>query len=167
MRARFPLLTAMAVGFATPQIATADTKADIEARYAQLKEAMAARDAPAIKALLAPKFQSTDVRGDTSDADEMIEDLGRFPANPDRKSETTVKSLTVKGESALVEKQLDIKMSRQGPDGAAHSMEIITLSDDSWVQSPGGWLLASTAAQDLTMIRDGVVMRHMAKGDAQ
>jgi ketosteroid isomerase-like protein len=166
MRARFLLVTAMAIGLGTPQIAAADTKADIEARYAQLKVAMAARDAPAIKALLAPKFQSTDVRGDTSDADEMIYDLARFPPNPDRKSETTVKSLTVKGDTALVEQQYDAKMPRQGPDGAPHSMEIIALSDDSWVQSPGGWLLASTVTKDMTIMHDGTVMRHMAKGDA-
>ena len=142
-----------------------DPKSDFEARYAQLNTAEEARDAKAIKALLAPKFQSIDVRGEASDADEMIDDLGHFPADANRKTTTTLKAVTVTGDAAVVQQSRDIRLSHPGMDGAAHAMEIITQSDDNWVQSSGGWLLAKTTATEITLIRDGAVMRHMAKGD--
>lgn len=172
MRAKSILLTAsLAASLALSQSAMADADADAKAaftaRYAQLRTAFESRDPKAIKALLAPKFQSFDVRGEASDADEMIDDLGRFPPNADRKTEMTIKSVATKGDTAVVEQTRDIKLSHPGPDSAAHAMEIVSTSDDSWVQSPSGWLLASTATIDMTIMRDGVVMRHMSKGDGQ
>ena len=166
MRAKTCLMAmSLMASLTLPQAAQADAKSDFEARYAMLNAAEASRDAKAIKALLAPKFQSIDVRGEASNADEMIDDLGRFPPDAKRSTQTTIQSVTVKGDTALVEQTRDIKLSHPGMDGAAHAMEIITQSDDNWVQSSGGWLLAKTTATEITLIRDGAVMRHMAKGD--
>ena len=147
------------------QAAQADARADFETRYAQLNAAEASRDAKAIKALLAPKFQSIDVRGEASNADEMIDDLGRFPPDAKRTTQTTIQSVTMKGDSAVVEQTRDIKMSHPGMDGATHAIEFVTVSEDSWVLSPSGWLLASITAKEMTLLRDGAVMRHMVKGD--
>ena len=83
--AAFLTASPMAAAIVLPQAALADAQPDFTARYAQLHTALESRDAKAIKALLAPRFQSIDVRGEASDADEMIDDLGRFPPNADRK----------------------------------------------------------------------------------
>ena len=171
MRARACHLTlrliaaTLAADIALPQTVLADAQADFTARYAQLRTAMESRDAKAIKALLAPKFQSIDVRGEASDADEMIDDLGRLPPSGDRKSETTLKTVTVTSDTAMIEESRDIKLSHVGQDGTTHAIEFVTVSDDSWVQSPSGWLLASTTAKEMTMMRDGTVLRHIVKGD--
>ena len=166
MRAKTCLMAmSLMASLTLPQAAQADAKSDFEARYAMLNAAEASRDAKAIKALLAPKFQSIDVRGEASNADEMIDDLGRFPPDAKRSTQTTIQSVTVKGDTALVEQTRDIKLSHPGMDGATHAIEFVTVSNDSWVQSPSGWLLSNITAKEMTLQRDGAVRRHMVKGE--
>lgn len=198
-------------------------KAALEPRYAALRQAMEARDGPAIKALLTKDFQSTDLQGNTTDADEMIEDLNRWqnvrgrgmggrgmgerhgpggaggpdmppppgagappagmagagaggppPGTPpgpppgppsERKVETSFVSLTVTGDTALARRKRDMSGKRVGPDGAPHSFEMISFTDDTWKQVGGTWLLKSTVAREMTMLRDGQEMRHMVAGE--
>jgi hypothetical protein len=157
------LLTATMLMVSTPLLA--DAKADIEARAAGLKVAMDERDDKAIKKFLTKDFQSTDISGETSDADDMITRLAMIPVDPAMKSDSTIVSVTVDGPSAKVVQTRGMKMQRQGRDGVMHQGEFITSSSDTWVQQGATWLLKSTEVQEVTMKRDGVVMRSFKKGD--
>ena len=169
-----------ALAWASPED---DARGALEPRYAALRVAMETHDGSAIKALLAKNFQSTDIRGTTASADEMIEDLNRWqergrgrggmpgaggppaagPAQrPERK--TTLVSVTLKNDTALVKQKFDISGKRVGPDGAPHNFEMITLSDDTWKQVDGTWLLQSTLTSEMTILRDGVEVRHFKAG---
>lgn len=143
----------------------ADVQADLTARYAALKAAFDDRDDKAIKALLTKDYVATDIQGDTRDADDMITALSMMPVDPENKSETRIVSVTVDGATAKVVQTRSMSMHRQGRDGAMHQGEFITQSNDTWVQQGGKWLLKATEAQDVTIKRDGVEMRHFHKGD--
>ena len=41
---------------------------------------------------------------------------------------------------------------------------MITLSDDTWKQVDGTWLLQSTLTSEMTILRDGVEVRHFKAG---
>jgi hypothetical protein len=126
---------------------------------------MDSREDRDIKALLTKDFESTDIRGETKDADEMITELAMMPDMPGMTTEVKLVSVTVSGTSASAVSDRSIHMQRKGPDGVAHAGEMIMQANDVWVQTKGVWLLKSTAAQSMTMKRDGVVMRSFKKGD--
>ena len=83
---------------------------------------------------------------------------------PERKITGSFVSFTVKGDLATGIRKHDITGSRIGQDGATHSFEMIQLSDDIWQLQGGVWLLKSTIAKEMTMMRDGQQMRHMVAG---
>jgi hypothetical protein len=157
------LLTATMLLVSAPLLA--DARSDIEARAAGLKVAMDERDDKAIKKFLTKDFQSVDISGEPSDADDMITRLAMIPVDPAMKSDSTIVSVTVEGPSAKVVQTRGMKMRREGRDGVMHQGEFITSSNDTWVQQGTTWLLKSTEVQEVTMKRDGVVMRSFKKGD--
>ncbi len=143
----------------------ADAQADLTARYTTLKAAVEEREDKPIKALLTKDFHTTDLQGEVSTADDMIARLAMIPVGPEMKSETKLLSVVVDGASAKVMQNTSIAMKRQGRDGAMHAGEFITVAEDTWVQQGGQWLLKSSEAQEVTIKRDGVEMRHFKKGD--
>lgn len=157
------MVTTSALMVSAPVLA--DAKADIEARYAGLKVAMDDRDDKAIKKFLTKDFQSVDISGETADADDMITRLAMIPVDPSIKSTSTVESVTVEGTTAKAVTTRGMQMERQGQDGKTHQGEFIQSSNDTWVQQGTTWLLKSTEVQQVTMKRDGVVMRSFKKGD--
>ncbi len=157
------LLTAGMLMVSAPLLA--DAQGDIEARAAGLKVAMDERDDKAIKKFLTKDFQSVDISGETSDADDMITRLAMIPVDPAMKSDSKIVSVTVEGPSAKVVQTRGMKMQRAGRDGVMHQGEFVTSSNDTWVQQGTTWLLKSTEVQEVTMKRDGVVMRNFKKGD--
>ncbi len=143
----------------------ADAQADLTARYATLKAAMDEREDKPIKAMLTKDFHSTDLQGEVRDADDMIARLAMVPVGPEMKSETKLLSVAVEGTSAKVMQNTSMSIQRQGRDGVMHAGEFITVAEDIWVQQGGQWLLKSSEAQEITIKRDGVEMRHFKKGD--
>lgn len=164
MRKLLKLTPALAALLATMPL-HADDQADFAARYAALKAAYDDRDDKEIKALLTKDFVATDIQGDTRDADDMITALAMIPVDPENKSETKINSVAVDGTTAKVVQTRTMSMHRQGRDGTMHQGEFITLSNDTWVQQGGKWLLKASEAQEVTIKRDGVEMRHFHKGD--
>jgi hypothetical protein len=148
-----------------PGIAWADTRSEIEARYEQLRDAMDSREGARIKPLLAPDFVRTDLGNNTMTADQLIAGLAKIPADPDRKSETTLQSVTVDGKTAEVVQEQVASDTREGRDGKVHVFGTRSLSHDTWVQSGEGWLLKATQAQSTAITRDGVTIRTIRKGD--
>ncbi len=168
MKRRYParLLLSAALGCALlPGLAHADTKSDLEARYAAYKTAMDTREPDDIKPFLTPDFKRTDLGGNSMSADQMIDRLANIPVDPSRKSTTTIVSLTVNGQTAEVEQRQDASGSRQDRDGQSHVFAMSELSHDTWVQGDKGWLLKSTETEQMTISRDGQVVRTMKKGD--
>lgn len=63
--------------------------------YAKLKAAMAERNASVISAMLTPNFVIEDFSGKTETGEQMMTELSKVPADPARKSETTVVSADI------------------------------------------------------------------------
>lgn len=160
------LLVSAALGCALlPGLAHADTKSDLEARYAALKAAMDTREPDDIKPFLTTDFKRTDLGGNTMNADDMIDRLANIPVDPSRKSTNTILSVNVNGQTAEVEQRQDASDNREGRDGQTHQFGMSELSHDTWVQTDKGWLLKSTETEQMTISRDGQVMRTIKKGD--
>lgn len=145
--------------------AHADEISEFQGRYAQLKAAMDTREPKRIKPLLTPDFTATDISGRTQNADAMIDRLAMIPVDPDWAEKTTVVSVDVQADSARVLQRMEASGSREGRDGKQHTMSFNTLSADTWVQGPSGWLLKATETQEMTFARDGQIVRQMKKGD--
>ena len=52
---------------------------------------------------------------------------------------------------------------REGNDGEAHTMEMTSLTTDTWVRQNGVWLLKTSVQKDMSVARDGDVVFHQAK----
>lgn len=152
-------------GIVVPGIALADTKSDLQAQYAALNAAMESRQADQIRPLLAPDFKRTDLGGNVMNADQLLEGLARIPADPKRKTSNAILSLTENGPNAIVEQRQNARDIREGRDGAIHEFIMSELRHDTWEKTEQGWLLKTTEAQEMTISRDGTVMRTMKKGD--
>jgi hypothetical protein len=150
---------------AVPTIAKADPREELTARYAELKAAMEAHNADAAKALLAPRFKSVDIRGNELEAEDLIDDMARIPADPARKSETVLGDIKLDGDKATVAHKLDAKSTRKGEDGAEHAIEFVSTSTDVWVRTPKGWLMQSSTAEEVSILRDGTEVRHFKRGE--
>jgi len=145
--------------------AGADDRADFTARYVILRDAMDSREDKAIKALLTPDFQAVDAMGNSQSADDMISALALIPVDPSRERSTTVDSVTPAsdGKSADVIQSYHTVVKRQGRDGADHVIEIRARSKDHWLLSGSKWLLQRTESQDMTILRDGIEVRHRTR----
>ena len=157
---RLPLILAAAFAISAPALAQADSAALFQGRYADLRSAMQEKDAVKIAAVLAPDYRMTDIQGEEHDAAALAERMGRMPQGAGRSVETKVLSAAITGESAAVEQELTGAMTRAGPDGAEHRMELHLRSADSWALRGGQWLLVKSVQQELTVKRDGEVFLH-------
>ena len=142
-----------------------DAKTTFDARYAEMHTAMQARDAAATNKLLAPEYVMVDVQGDEHPMAEVQGMMAKMPAgaNPAQSPKTTVLSATITGTTALVKQQMDLHVVRKDEAGTEMALDITILTDDTWVQRGGTWLLARSEQKDLTVKKDGEVAFHQAK----
>lgn len=156
----------MPVGFAIVAIASAahaqdDPKAVFAPRYAELRAALEAKDPAAVGKVVTPDYAMTDIRGDSHDVPGLIAMSDRMQGkDATRKSELL--SATITGSSAKVELKVDSSSTREGLDGQQHQMELIAISDDSWVLIDGVWRLKSSVQKDVTVKMDGEERFHQA-----
>jgi hypothetical protein len=137
-----------------------DLKATLDARYAAMKAAMAAHDHAALSALLAPGFTSVDVTGAVETANNLIADVDALKPDPNRTSTTTLTAVKQDGDTAMVDQRYEMHTVRAGPNGAAHRVELVTLSRDMWLNQDGVWRLGRTVTKELTSSLDGKVVAH-------
>lgn len=161
---RLALSLALA-GALVPGLALADAKSDFGARYAQLETAMDTREPDEIEPFVTSDYSVTDIGGRKQDLEAMLDRLAMIPVDPGRKEQVTIDSVDVQGDTAQVLQHRERSGSREGPDGATHTMRFVTASQDTWVQSPSGWRLKTSVAQTMTVSRDGQVVRQMKQGD--
>jgi len=158
------LLTA-AVASAVPTAALADDKATFQARYAQLEEAIETRELDKVRPFITPDYTTTDIAGRKQTAEEMLDRLAMVPVDPARRDVLTIDTVDVQGDTAQVANRRTRSGTREGRDGKPHTMSFVTASKDTWVRSSGSWLLKDSEAQNVTITRDGQVMRQINKGD--
>ena len=135
-------------------------RAALQARYAAMKTAMAERNSKAIAALLAPDFISIDSSGQSENASEMIQEVDGLPKDPSKVSTTTLLSIKVAGNSAVVDQRYEMRTIKTAADGSKDSIRLITLSTDTWVNSNGVWLLQKTVTNQLDYYKNDQLVMH-------
>lgn len=154
--------SAMIVAVAGAALAQDDAKAAFEARYTELRTAMVGRDTDKVGAVLAPDYQSTDMRGETHSRSEVLERLGQMPGGSDAKPQTRVIGVKLNGESAAVDSEMSVQMKRPDEKGEEMTLDITVKADDTWVQRGGAWLLQKTVQKEMVVARNGEVVFRQA-----
>jgi ketosteroid isomerase-like protein len=139
----------------------AEMRAVFQQRYADMKTAMASRDADAIAALLAPGFTSVDSEGATETAEQMIQAVVATPVDANKQSDTTLVSVAIEGDSATVEQRYHMTTTRlPAGAGAPQAIDLVSTSVDTWRQIAGTWLMARTVTRQLDVRVDGKLVVH-------
>ena len=159
---------AIAVSMASAAYAQ-DAKAVFEARYAEMSAAMQAKDMAAVDKMMTPDFSMIDIQGTAHTAAEMREMMGKRPGSagapgaPVPAPKITITSAQISGTSAKVAQQTEVHVDRPGPDGTPMKLDVTVLTEDTWVQTGGAWLLQSSDQKDVSVAKDGDVVFHQAK----
>ncbi len=136
-------------------------RAQIESSYSALRQAMDHRSPSEIQDLLAPGFDSIEVDGTHSNAEQMIASVVKLPPNSESVDRhTTVVSLMLDGNIASLQQRYDRSYNRAGPDGVNHAMKLIANSSDKWLRVNGKWKLMNTTTLEMIISRDGEVVLH-------
>lgn len=149
----------MVVAVASSAYAQEDPKVAFEARYAELSGAMLGKDSAKVGAILAPEFESTDIRGDThTRADSLARMADMPPEMAQMKPVTKVLSVKQSGDVAAVESQMTLQMKRPDENGAEMTLDIAMTANDTWVQRGGVWLLQKSVQKEMSVSKDGEVV---------
>jgi hypothetical protein len=138
-------------------------KAALQSRYAAIKAAMAVHDGAAVAAILAPRFESVTVAGQSETAAQMVAQVNDLRPDPNRSSTTTLASVVLEGTKAIVQQRYDMKSSKTTADGVDHSVELIALSTDTWARPTNEWLMERTVTNEVSYFLDGRLVAHMPK----
>jgi hypothetical protein len=141
----------------------AELRAVFDGRYATLKSAMATRDEKEITSLLATGFTSVDIVGKEKTAAQMVQELQSLPQDPHKESNTTILSVKVSGDTAVVEQRYNMKTSKTGADGVKKDVELTALSTDTWVSVNGAWLLRRTMTNQIDYSINGKSVIHKVR----
>jgi hypothetical protein len=140
----------------------------LESRYAAMKTAMASRNEAAIRDLLAPGFVSVDVSGNSETADQMVKEAIDLPQGLNKKSETTLTSVTRDGDFATVVQQYHMTTTRTPANAAApEAIDLLTTSTDTWRLINGAWRIERTETNDLQYTINGTVVAHKSRPHEQ
>ncbi len=150
---------------AAGEAADTSCKAPLEARYQDMKRAMAAHDAVAIQGILAPGFVSIDALGGRVDAGQMLIQVMALKPDPHKTSSSTVLSCSGSEKGLIVKQRFDMKTTRKDPDGSPHQIQLVSLSTDTWVKPGKVWLIQRTVTDDMTQYRDGKLIAHRTHPD--
>lgn len=140
-----------------------DATAGFESRYAELTGAMLGKDSAKLGAILAPEFESTDIRGETHNRAEALARMGQIPGGQDVKPQTKVLSVKMTGDSAAVESLMTVQIKRPDQNGDEMALDIAIAANDTWVQRGGAWMLQKTVQKEMTVSRGGEVVFRQAK----
>ena len=165
------LYAAFLIGlFFSPPISRAlaadtDLKPIFETRYALMKSAMGSRDGKAIATLLAPDFLSIDASGQRENSDQMIQEVNTLPIDPQKVSKTTINSVKVTGDTAIVDQSYDMKTRKTGADGKTADVELIAVSEDTWINLKGVWLIQKTVTNQIDYTVNGKSVMHKIRNE--
>jgi hypothetical protein len=138
-------------------------RAALQSRYADLKAAMAARDAGALAAIFAPDFVSVEVSGRSRGVSQVTADLNAVKPDPNKTSETTLITITPGAGAVTVDQRFDMRSVVTAADGTQHNIELVALSTDSWIRPADVWLIQRTVTNELSFFNDGQLVMHKVK----
>jgi ketosteroid isomerase-like protein len=128
-------------------------RAALDERYFQMRLAMAARDANALRAVLARDFVSEDIEGRCRDAAAMIESVMQLEIDRSKRAaETTLTAIDRVGDEALVDQRYAMTTSEVNP---SLPQALWTRSRDIWRWSDERWLLARTTTIAIEVVKNG------------
>ena len=140
-----------------------DPKAAFEARYTAMSTAMLAKDRAATETLLAPDYESTDIRGEVHNRAEVLNKLAELPPEmANMKPKTKVLTVKVSGDTAAVDSQMNLQMKRPDENGEEMTLDIAVVSADTWVNRGGVWLLQKSVQKEMTVSKDGEIVFRQA-----
>lgn len=129
--------------------------------YSQLEVAALKCDAKAFRKLLSPNFQSEATSGDIINTEQMLSGLSGCSAiDPDKKSSTTILSVSNQGRTAFVKQQYIENSRRRISDGTYKYIKLVATYNDTWEFSNGHWLLLKTVNQEVIFSVDGRKVNH-------
>lgn len=144
---------------------TSDLTALFDQRYAAMKQAMNARNAQAIAALLAPGFVSEDAAGKQTAAAQMIQEVTTLPQDPNKTSHTTILSVKLndQGDEATINQRYDMKRSQAAPSGQENILTVTALSTDIWVKQNNIWLFKHSTTNQMDVAINGAKIVHQVR----
>jgi len=131
----------------------------LDARYAEMRVAMASGRREPIAALLTPYFISINVRGNESSADEMIDSVLRLDIDREKRTATTT-LVNIEENNGIARVLQHYAMTTTARVGPAMPKELQTLSTDTWVYSDGAWLLAKTQTLEVEAVSEAGAHRY-------
>ena len=142
---RLPLAAlALALGLAAcdppPPVPHHDARAEVQAQYERLAEAIRRGDVQAILAQQAPDFSSNNVGGAVFDYAAMEAYTRRLASAIDSviHVRNRIREFTLRGDTAVAD--VCQEFSRiQRVDGAPHRVDTSVLQTETWVRYPEGW----------------------------
>ena len=122
---------------------TAVVRGELEARYAENEAGFRARDPDRVMRLRHPEFHTITPDGNVSSREQMYERTRSFIARIERFDSLSeaITALALEGDTAhAVVDQRTLRQQRL-PDGKLHEVRTSVVQRESWVKTPGGWLL--------------------------
>jgi ketosteroid isomerase-like protein len=166
----FLLLIAVAgLGTAPTNARAPDTvgmlKVQLQARYSEMKVAMAAKDANAIRAIVAPDFTSTDASGRVEAISELLAGIASLQPDPNKVSKTTIKSIIAQGGTAIVKQAYEMRTMRSAPDGTSYPFSMLARSTDIWTKFDNRWRLSRTMTEEMSIFKNGELTAHQVRAN--
>ncbi len=137
----------------------ADTKSDIQARYTKLEAAMRAKSPTKVMELCSADFKWLDSKGTSMDRKQLEQQI-KMQLSAVQKIDTMtnkIEKLTVKGNTVIARTngvfEATLKLT---PDAKKTSrLKSVSLTDDTWIKTPKGWLLKQVKSIKETVTLDG------------
>ena len=142
-----------------------DLRTAIEARYSEMKAAMASHDSKALGAILAQNFVSIDTSDKSETGDAMIAAVNSIPTDPNKISKTTLLSVQRNDAGAEVEQRYEMNTHKSGNDGAEHTVRLETISTDTWILAQGQWRIQRSITNKLDYYIDGKLAAHKERAN--
>jgi len=135
-------------------------RSTLDARYLDMRAAMASGRREPIAAILTPFFLSVDAFGRESDADDMIDSVLKLQIDREKRTATTT-LVSIEENNGVARVLQHYAMTTTAQVGPMMPKALQTLSADTWVCSEGTWLLTKTRTLELEAITGAGAHRHV------
>jgi hypothetical protein len=142
-----------------------DLRPALEARYAAMHAAIAARDQKAISTLFTRDFVSVGLANQAKNAVMMFQEAPSLPSDPNREARTTLTGITRDGDTVVVTQRYDTTTKMAGENGKMHALRMTTLSTDTWINANETWRMKRTVTEQFDYAVDGKVVVHKVRAN--
>jgi hypothetical protein len=128
---------------AAPTDPRAAVRRELEARYAENEAGFFARDPERVMRLRHPDFHTILPDGKVNTREQMAERTKQFIGRVEKfdSLRETIGELTVVGDTAHAMVDQSTRRQQRFPDGTVHEIETSVVQRESWIRTPGGWLM--------------------------